>query len=265
MQRALVLISKLKLRAFGASPDPYKDVDEMIQNDEKRFKKLLKNKTDLFSFLFSQKVENLNPSNYSDITSTLNWVRNILSKVPSESLRAIYINSLLNIKFFDPDMISDIKKELLNPSTRKEPYKRGSEEDKKDHISRQEEFLALLLIHDNISIPDDIELKYFTNEDISKILKFIKKKGKVTKKVLLKEDFKEYIEDAIFHFSEIDEQDDIDILYNLIKKDYFEQKEKELKKQISIAETRNDIKESEKLLKKFHKLIEERKNETRNS
>ncbi len=265
MQRALVLISKLKLRAFGASPDPYKDVDEMIQNDEKRFKKLLKNKTDLFSFLFSQKVENLNPSNYSDITSTLNWVRNILSKVPSESLRAIYINSLLNIKFFDPDMISDIKKELLNPSTRKEPYKRGSEEEKKDHISRQEEFLALLLIHDNISIPDDIELKYFTNEDISKILKFIKKKGKVTKKVLLKEDFKEYIEDAIFHFSEIDEQDDIDILYNLIKKDYFDQKEKELKKQISIAETRNDIKESEKLLKKFHKLIEERKNETRNS
>jgi DNA primase len=265
MQRALVLISKLKLRAFGASPDPYKDVDEMIQNDEKRFKKLLKNKTDLFSFLFSQKVENLNPSNYSDITSTLNWVRNILSKVPSESLRAIYINSLLNIKFFDPDMISDIKKELLNPSTRKEPYKRGSEEEKKDHISRQEEFLALLLIHDNISIPDDIELKYFTNEDISKILKFIKKKGKVTKKVLLKEDFKEYIEDAIFHFSEIDEQDDIDILYNLIKKDYFEQKEKELKKQISIAETRNDIKESEKFLKKFHKLIEERKNETRNS
>jgi DNA primase len=265
MQRALLLISKLELRAFGASPDPHKDIDELVQNDEKQLRKILKNKTDLFSFLFTKKVEDLNPSNYSDVTSTLNWVRNILSKVPSHSLRAIYINSLLNIQFFDSDMISDIKNDLLKLSTRKAPNKKQMSEDRKKHISRQEEFLALLLVHEDISIPEDIDLKYFTNEDISEILKFIKKKGKVTKKILLKEDFKQYIEDAIFHFSEIDEEEDVKVLFNLIKKDYFDEKEKELKKQISIAETRNDIKGSDKLLKKFNKLIEARKNETRNS
>jgi len=265
MQRALILISKLKLRAYGASPDPYKDVDELLQNKEGKFEEILKNKTDLFTFLFSKKVEDLNPSNYSDITSTLNWVRNILSKVPSQSLRAIYINSLLNIQFFDSNMISDMKKELLNTTTRKAPTKRESVDVSSKQISRQEEYLALLLVHDDISIPKDIDLKYFTNEDIKEILKFIKKKGKVSKKILLKEDFREYIEDAIFHFSEIDEEDEVDVLYNLIKRDYFDQKEKELKKQISIAESRNNIKESDKLLNNFNKLIEERKNETRNS
>jgi hypothetical protein len=125
--------------------------------------------------------------------------------------------------------------------------------------------LALLLVHDDVKIPDNFELKYFNNEEIREILKFIRKKKSVTKKLLLKEDFKEYIEDAIFHFSDIEEEEDIDQLYNLIKKDYYESKEKELKKQIAIAETRNDIKKSEKLLKEFAKLTEEKKDATKNS
>jgi hypothetical protein len=125
--------------------------------------------------------------------------------------------------------------------------------------------LALLLVHDDVSVPENFKLEYFTNEDIKRILKFIRKKKSVTKKMLLKEDFNEYIEDAIFHFSDIDEKDDIDQLYSLIKKDYYESKEKELKKQIAIAETRNDVKKSEKLLKDFVKLTEEKKDATKSS
>jgi DNA primase len=265
MERALILTSKLKLRAYGSSPNPYKDIDEMIQKDSKKLKSLIENRTDLFSFLLSKKIEDLSPSDYNDITSTLNWARNILSKVPSQSLRSIYVNSLVSSHFFDPGMIADIKKELLNPSKRTYRGKKESSEKKERHISRQEEMLALLLIHDDISIPEEFNLKYFTNSDIKEILEFIKENKDVTKKILLKEDFKEYIEDAIFHFSEIDEKDDINNLYNLIKKDYFDEKELELKKQIAIAETRNNSKESDKLLKQFLKLKEERKNETESS
>jgi DNA primase len=265
MERALILTSKLKLRAYGSSPNPYKDIDEMIQKNSKKLKFIIKNKTDLFSFLLSKKIEDLSPSDYNDITSTLNWARNILSKVPSQSLRSIYVNSLVSSHFFDPGMIADIKKELLNPSKRTYRGKKESSEKKERHISRQEEMLALLLIHDDISIPEEFNLKYFTNSDIKEILEFIKENKDVTKKILLKEDFKEYIEDAIFHFSEIDEKDDINNLYNLIKKDYFDEKELELKKQIAIAETRNNSKESDKLLKQFLKLKEERKNETESS
>jgi DNA primase len=265
MERALLLISKLELRAYAASPDPYKDIDEMIQDDPKKLKSIIKNKTDLFSFLFSKKIENLNPSDYTDVNRALTWVRNILSKVPSQSIRAIYLNSLLNTHFFDPAMISDIRKELLNPSRRKAPRRYEKKEKKKTYISRQEEMLALLLVHDDVSVPENFKLEYFTNEDIKRILKFIRKKKSVTKKMLLKEDFNEYIEDAIFHFSDIDEKDDIDQLYSLIKKDYYESKEKELKKQIAIAETRNDVKKSEKLLKDFVKLTEEKKDATKSS
>jgi DNA primase len=266
MERALILTSQLNLRAYGASPDPYKDIDEMLQKDEIKLKILIKSRTDLFSFLLSKKIENLSPSDYDDITSTLNWVKDILSKVPNQSLRSIYINSLVNSHFFDPNMINDIKRELLNPNKRgrENEYNTDRKKDSK-HITRQEEMLALLLVHDDISIPDEFNLKYFTNDNIREILKFIRKNNKVSKKLLLKEDFKEYIEDAIFHFSEIDEKDDINKLYELIKKDYYESKELELKKQIAIAETRGKIKESEKLLKEFLKLKEERLNETGNS
>jgi len=265
MERALILTSKLKLRAYGASPNPYKDIDEMIQKDNEKLKSLIENRTDLFSFLLSKKVEDLSPSDYNDITSTLNWVRDILSKVPSQSLRSIYVNSLVSSHFFEPSMIADIKKELLNPSKRTYRGKKNSSEKNEKHISRQEEMLALLLVHDDISIPKEFNLKYFTNSDIKEILEYIRDNKDVTKKILLKEDFSEYIEDAIFHFSEIDEKDDIDNLYNLIKKDYFNEKELELKKQIAIAETRNNSKESDKLLKQFLKLKEERKNETESS
>jgi hypothetical protein len=125
--------------------------------------------------------------------------------------------------------------------------------------------LSLLLIHDDISVPKNFDLKYFTDENIKEIIDFIRKKKSVTKKILLKENFKEYIEDAIFHFSDIDEKDDIDKLYNLIKKDYYDSKEKNLKKQIAIAEQSHDFKKSEKLLKQFLKLTEERKNEVKDS
>jgi DNA primase len=265
MERALLLISKLELRAYAASPDPYKDVDEMLQEDENLLKKLVKKKTDLFSFLLSKKIENLSPSDYSDITSTLTWAKKILSKIPSQSLRSIYINSLLSSHFFDPDMISDIKKDLLNPNRRSSTIEKDSSKNSSGHISRQEQFLALLLVHDDITMPNEFKLKYFTDKNIKNILKFIRKKEDVTKKMLLQEDFKEYIEDAIFHFSQIDEKDDIDELYSLIRKDYYDSKEKELKKQIAIAETRGNFKESEKLLQKFLKLSEKRKNDAESS
>jgi DNA primase len=266
MERALLLISKLNFKAYAASPEPYKDIDEMLQDNPKDFEKLIKKKTDLFSFLFSQKIKDLNPSDYTDINTALKWAKDILSKVPSQSLRSIYIKSIVNTHFFDSAVISEISKGLLNPTNRREPIdmkQNGKERSK--NISRQEEMLALILVRDDITIPENFDLKFFTNKNIYEILKFIRKKVSVSKKSLLKEDFKEYIEDAIFHFSEIDEKDDLNKLYNLIKKDYYENKEKELKKQIAIAETRNDTKESEKLLKEFLKLTQEHKDETKDS
>jgi len=265
MQRALLLTSKIGFKAFGNSPDPYKDIDEMIQDNPEKFKTLTKKKTDLFSFLFSRKVENLNPSDYTDITTTLGWVKDILSQIPSKSLRSIYINSLSNIRFFDSAVIDDIKKEFLTLADYSGYTERDKEQENTKQISREEEMLALLLIQDDISIPDNFKLKFFTNKDIRNIISFIRKNRSVDKEELLKKDFKEYIEDAIFHFSEIDELDDMNKLYNLIKKDYYDQKERELKKKIAIAESRKDITESEKLLHEFLKLTEKRKDEIKDS
>jgi DNA primase len=265
MQRALILISKLELQAYAVSPDPYKDIDEMLQKDEAKFKNLIKNKIDLFSFLFNKKIEDLNPTEYADINSALKWVKETLFNVPSRSLRAIYIKSLQNTHFFDPIIVEDIKNELLNPPNKKVLKEQRDNKANVPYISRQEKMLSLLLIHDDISVPKNFDLKYFTDENIKEIIDFIRKKKSVTKKILLKENFKEYIEDAIFHFSDIDEKDDIDKLYNLIKKDYYDSKEKNLKKQIAITEQSHDFKKSEKLLKQFLKLTEERKNEVKDS
>ncbi|MDD3474771.1 MAG: DNA primase [Candidatus Dojkabacteria bacterium] len=265
MQRALILISQLNLQAYGASVNPYKDIDEMLQDNPKKLKTLIKNKTDLFSFLLSKKIEDKNPSNYSDINTVLNWVQETLEKISSQSLRSIYLKSLTNTHFFEEEVIRDLRKRVLDGEHFNSFNEEKSNNKSHSNISREEKMLALLLVHEEITIPEDFDLKYFINTNINKILKFIKSHKNVTKKLLLEEDFKQYIEDAIFHFSQLDEKDDMYKLYNLIKKDYYENKERELEKEIAIAETRHDNKESERLLKQFLKLTQEKKNETGDS
>ena len=83
----------------------------------------------------------------------------------------------------------------------------------------------------------------------------------MTKEQLLKETFKEYIENSIFFFSQVEEKGEREELYNLIKKDYYIAKEIELKRKIAVEETQGNIKESEKLLQEFLKLTDEIKNE----
>jgi len=265
MKRALLLISQLNLQAYGASVEPYKDIDEMLQDNPKKLKTLLKKKTDLFSFLLSKKIEDKNPSNYSDINNVIDWIGQILEKITNQSLRSIYIKSLINSHFFEEEVIIELKRKLLNKDSQysQKPYQYKATS--VSGISREEKMLTLLLVHEDITIPEDFDLKYFTNANINKVLQFIRKKKKVSKSLLLKEDFKQYVEDAIFYFSQIDEKDDIFKLYNMIKKDYYENKEKELEKEIAIAETRNMNKESERLLEEFLKLTKERKNETGDS
>ena len=265
MQRALLLISKLDLQAYGASVKPYKDIDEMLQDNPKKLRFLIDNKTDLFSFLLSKNIEDKNPSNYNDINIVLNWVKQILRQISTQSLRSIYIKSLINTHFFEEEVINDIKRSLLNKESSRILNKKNSNNQSQLGISREEKMLALLLVHEDVTIPEDFDLKYFINPEINTILNFIRKNKTVTKKLLLKEDFNQYIEDAIFHFSQLDEKDDIYDLYNLIKRDYYDNKEKELEKEIAIAETRHDTKESEKLLKKFLKLTQEKQHETRDS
>ena len=257
MERAFLLVSKLNIQAYAASPDPYKDIDEMLQADPKLLKRLVKNKTDLFSFLFSTKIESLNQSDYTDISSTLNWAKKLLSQVESKALRSTYVNVLLSRNFFETDQLDDIKKELLSnkPQTHTTPIKKKG--DWKKAISREEQFLSALLIYDEIQIPDKYNIEYFTDDNVKKILTHIKKKGKVKRDELRDEEFKEYIEDAIFNFSQVDESEEIDTLYKLIKKDYHILKESELKRKIAIAETQGNVKESERLLNEFLKLTQQ--------
>jgi len=261
MQRAFLLISKLNLQAYASSPEPFTDIDEMLTKDPKLLKRLIKKKTDLFSFLFSKKVENLDSADYTDITSTLNWTKKLLSQVENPSLRATYVKVLLHRHFFDTANIDGLRKELLNPNVRYSSYQKETPSKDSLQISRQEKLLSALLIGDEISVPKNYKLKYFTDPHIKKILKYIKKAGTVTRTQLLQEDFKEFIENSIYHFSEVDEKEEKDALYNLIKKDYYHTKELKLKRKIAVAETQGNIKESEKLLKKFLKLTDEMKNE----
>ncbi|MCD4811066.1 DNA primase [bacterium] len=261
MQRAFLLISKLNLQAYAASPEPFTDIDEMLQKDPKLLKKLIKRKTDLFSFLFSKKIEKLNSTDYTDITSTLNWTKKLLAEVQNPSLRSIYINVLLNRNFFDSANIDEIRKNLLNKNTPYIQTQKKTSTSTTTMISRQEKLLCAILIPEEISIPKNYKLKYFTDPDVKKILKHIQKHKEVTKDQLLKENFKESVENAIFNFSQVDDKEEVDTLYNLIRKDYYTTKGKELKRKIAIAETQGDIKKSEKLLKQFLNLSKEMNND----
>ncbi|MCD4756037.1 DNA primase [bacterium] len=261
MQRAFKLISELNLQAYAASPEPFADIDEMLLENPKLLKTLIKKKTNLFSFLFSKKVENLDSRDYTDIATTLKWTKKLLSEVKLPSLRSSYVEELLNRNYFDSENIEGIRRDLLGTNTQYIQTQTKEKQKKSTNISRQEKLLCAILIPEEISIPKNFKLKYFTDSDVKKVLNHIKKEKEVTREQLLKGDFKEYVENAIFNFSQIDDKEEIDTLYNLIKKDYYITKEKELKSKIAIAETQGDTKKSIKLLQQFLKLTKENTNE----
>lgn len=256
LERAFILSQPLHLNTYAFDTSPYKDVDEMIKQDPVAFKSILKKRVDAYTYMLTQYVKSRNLSKFEDYQKTASWMNRMLEVVESKPLFSFYVKKGFNItKIEHPEMV--LKKDNSKPIN-KTPY-RMPQESGKEAI-----FLQLVLFQDSISIPKNIDLKYFRHAKQRDILKHIKSNPDCTREEVLSkfsqdEELKAYIENLIFTFSkERGNDNEIQDIYDNIVKEYFVNKEDEIKKLLNIAENMEDTKESEKLLEQFQNLTKEK-------
>ncbi len=255
LERAFPIAQELGINAFAANTLPYKDLDELVKEDPKKLKHIIKHKVDAYTYLLTEYVKDKNMNKYEDHEKVLDWIKKTLGSVKDPSHLAFYVKKSLNITKIDIQDIPQLsKKKVLS--------KNFSENSKPR--SRENIYLQTLLFTSPLQLPHTHDIQYFESADIRRVLEFVKTNCNTTREDILthfknEEEIYKLIEDAIFKFSESDTNyDELEELYRNILKEYFVRKEREINVKIAIAEETGNLKESEKLLQEFQKLSKEK-------
>lgn len=263
VEKAFILAQELSLNTYATNTSPYKDIDEMIEKEPKKFKSLVKKRVDAYTYLLTEYIKNKNLNKFEDYRRIVSWMESTLSHVKNRSNFLFYVKSSVNI-------------------TKVEPFKSGSNKAFSDHEAKSEKFgikrsskdaifLQSLLFQQNFKVLKNFDLKFFENEKILEILSFVSQNPKITREELIekyKEDpvIKPLIEDSIFSFSKGESNiEELSNIYDSIVKSYFVRKEEDFRVKIASAEQLGNIKQSVKLFKEFQDLIKEKQNYEKNS
>lgn len=263
VEKAFILAQELSLNTYATNTSPYKDIDEMIEKEPKKFKSLVKKRVDAYTYLLTEYIKNKNLNKFEDYRRIVSWMESTLSHVKNRSNFLFYVKSSVNI-------------------TKVEPFKSGSNKAFSDHEAKSEKFgikrsskdaifLQSLLFQQNFKVLKNFDLKFFENEKILEILSFVSHNPKITREELIdkyKEDpvIKPLIEDSIFSFSKGESNiEELSNIYDSIVKSYFVRKEEDFRVKIASAEQLGNIRQSVKLFKEFQDLIKEKQNYEKNS
>ncbi|MDX9738773.1 MAG: DNA primase [Candidatus Dojkabacteria bacterium] len=262
LERGFLIAQELGLSTFAATTAPYKDIDDLIIKDPKRFKTLIEKRLDTFTYLLTEFVKNKNLSKLDDYKKTVIWIQNMIKNEKSPTILNFYVESVYKICKIKLDgkkgsLANNFTQISKNVVTKRSP-------------SRELAYLQYLLYLSDIQIPKDHDLKYFENPDIKEVLEYIKKRENVTRSMLIKHfensTVKKLIENSIFSFAENESTSkELEDIYRNLVKDYFTRKEIDFNVKISIAEAKGDLKESEKLLKEYQNLSKEKTKNEQNS
>lgn len=255
LERAFPIAQELGINAFAANTLPYKDLDELVKEDPKKLKHIIKHKVDAYTYLLTEYVKDKNMNKYEDHEKVLDWIKKTLGSVKNPSHLAFYVKKSLNITKIDIQDIPQLSKKKVLPKN----FSQSSQPRSRENI-----YLQTLLFTSPLQLPHTHDIQYFESADIRRVLEFVKTNCNTTREEILKHFEKEnkiykLIEDAIFKFSESDtNHDELEELYRNILKEYFVRKEREINVKIAIAEETGNLKESEKLLQEFQKLSKQK-------
>lgn len=263
LQRAFLLAQEVGLNTFAANTLPYKDLDELIKNDPKKLQSIVKTRTDTFTYLLAEFLKDKNLNKLEDYQKTVTWVRKMLSTITDKGLYNFYAEKTFRMTKIDIKGVS--QKHTNTPA-----IPRDIPINKLEH-NREKIYLQTLLFNPDIKIPKDHNIEYFKDDQVRKILTYIKEGKSVTREDLLtyfqdEKDIYQIIEDAIFNFSKSDtNSEDLNGIFRNISKDYFVRKEHEINVKIAVAEETGNSKESERLLLEFQNLTKEKHKHEQNS
>lgn len=263
--RGFELASKLEMNPFAASPSPYKDIDELIQNEPSKISEVISNKVEAFSFILADTIKDRDLNKLEDIDKIKKIILPVLNSVKDINTKSLYIKKLeeiTGITYGNTEEKSNMKlssptKNQINPLIE----------------STETRYLQLLLFAENRKEEYFLDEKYISDKVQQEIFSFITLNRTLTKSELFEKintntEAQKVLEDMIFNANKLPKESELEneLLYlqRLLKVKYYKQIQKNLVSKIAMSDEIEDEEEKSKALKKLQKvakILQKLKNE----
>ncbi len=254
-----------------------KDPDECIRKNKNLWLKAIKDSQPIMEYYFSSTFRDLDPENLSDKKKAVKNLLPIISKIGNLIEQDFWLKNLAEkIKVSYEVLREDLKKIL-----KKEPEEEELEIEKPNQeLVAQERFVGLLIKHPEqvSSFYEELNEEIFINEKLKKIIRQLKKSyslvslenEKLTlddfKKELADEDLCLYLDFLILGIEKdfdgverkiIDQE--LELLFKIIKKNFILKKIKNLTEDLKIAEKEKDKEKIKKISEEVAELTKDLK------
>lgn len=263
--RGFELASKLEMNPFAASPSPYKDIDELIQNEPSKISEVISNKVEAFSFILADTIKDRDLNKLEDIDKIKKTILPVLNFVKDINTKSLYIKKLeeiTGITYGNTEEKSNMKlssptKNQINPLIE----------------STETRYLQLLLFAENRKEEYFLDEKYISDKVQQEIFSFITLNKTLTKSELFEKintntEAQKVLEDMIFNAKKLPKESELEnelfYLQRLLKVKYYKQIQKNLVSKIAMSDEIEDEEEKSKALKqlqKVAKILQKLKNE----
>lgn len=263
--RGFELASKLEMNPFATSPSPYKDIDELIQNEPSKISEVINNKVEAFSFILADTIKDRDLNKLEDIDKIKKIILPVLNSVKDINTKSLYIKKLeeiTGITYGNTEEKSNMKlssptKNQINPLIE----------------STETRYLQLLLFAENRKEEYFLDEKYISDKVQQEIFSFITLNKTLTKSELFEKintntEAQKVLEDMIFNAKKLPKESELEnelfYLQRLLKVKYYKQIQKNLVSKIAMSDEIEDEEEKSKALKqlqKVAKILQKLKNE----
>ncbi|HPR91708.1 MAG TPA: DNA primase [Candidatus Dojkabacteria bacterium] len=263
--RGFELASKLEMNPFATSPSPYKDIDELIQNEPSKISEVISNKIEAFSFILADTIKDRDLNKLEDIDKIKKIILPVLNSVKDINTKSLYIKKLEeitgvtygNTKEKSNMKLSSPTKNQINPLIE----------------STETRYLQLLLFAENRKEEYFLDEKYISDKVQQEIFSFITLNKTLTKSELFEKintntEAQKVLEDMIFNANKLPKESELEnelfYLQRLLKVKYYKQIQKNLVSKIAMSDEIEDEEEKSKALKqlqKVAKILQKLKNE----
>lgn len=263
--RGFELASKLEMNPFAASPSPYKDIDELIQNEPSKISEVINNKVEAFSFILADTIKDRDLNKLEDIDKIKKIILPVLNSVKDINTKSLYIKKLEEITGITYGNTQE-KRNITLSSSAKNQTKPLME-------STETRYLQLLLFAENRKEEYFLDEKYISNKVQQEIFSFITLNKTLTKSELFEKintntEAQKVLEDMIFNANKLPQESELEnelfYLQRLLKVKYYKQIQKNLVSKIAMSDEIEDEEEKSKALKqlqKVAKILQKLKNE----
>ncbi|MDD4382438.1 MAG: DNA primase [Candidatus Dojkabacteria bacterium] len=252
--RAFKIASNIGVYPYATDASPYKDIDELIQKDNKLLIKKIDKKEEAFSFILSQYISDKNLNKMKDLVDTEKFIKSLISEVKDEIIKKHYIEKV--------EITTKIQ--LEKDDAQRTALQRDFKHVKSGAIPTEKRYMQLMLLIDNIKENFLIKNTLLQCNEYKDILKIIEDNIKLDRKSIfdkLKENepTRIILEDLIFSVKELPKsneeiESEILILKKKLNIDYLKDIRKNLNIKMAFAEEKGDNKKSEELLEEIQRV-----------